>query len=799
MRTSYILAAATLTAFTLSQHLDAAEAQVESIQIISNKLQVVVRPEDEAGILRILTSTSPGGPWVTNATTSTPGTNSTLVGTTWTSNAPPGNFFFVRAEIEVYPSEKQLAAHVLNRLAYGPTPYEMARILGLKTNNPGANQTIEYGEGVIDGGIGVDAWINEQLNPALITEDVTNQFNRPLNIMGQNLEDIYDRFGDIQTVVLTNKTVFVTPVTNEMTMEVTLVTNTIPPEVDGPGTLSFHDFRAFYAAHAVGSRRQLYQVLLHWLENHFVSQWTKARETFQGQYNQVGGDIQNRIPTKMEAEEHKAYRAAMLNPLVTFRDLLRLQHQSTSMTVYLDTNDSAANGSNIANENYAREIMELYTMGVDNGYDQGDIVALSPAWAGWDVRKVAIANAFNLYAHQEGALSPAQNSNNFGVFVLQFRRTSHTTQPLFVWYHRDPNVPQIAPNYPNGSVLTPKTVPGRFNGSSMTPSFNYTSINYGTNTVAGRYGLRLPATDITLNSQRAAMTNKVYTVMDMLADLPFTQEYISVKLCQLLVHDNFHHGYDFSDSQVTPEEQLVWNCMMTWQTNATKGQIYKIVKTITDSELFRSKASFRHKIKTPLEFTMSAVRALRLSTNGTFNANSFSADTDGYSIVSGTNSTSTAHPMVRMGEYRIFDRAEPDGYPETGTIYVGASGISERVRWIHSILPRRDADGSTTDDGIQGRNYTFIDPVSFMQQHLGTGLHKDADAVARFFISRIYPGESPANMDEYRRIAINALNTADNGTANLFSSLGAITTNTYQDRVRRMVAILMSMPRFNEQ
>jgi uncharacterized protein (DUF1800 family) len=788
MRTSYSLAAALLAASTLSQHLSAAEAQVESIQIVSNKLQVVVRPEDEAGVLRILTSTSPGGPWVTNATTTTPGTNSTLVGTTWTSNAPPGDFFFVRAEIEVYPSEKQLAAHVLNRLAYGPTPYEMGRILGLKTNNAGlTNQTIEYGEGVIDGGIGVDAWINEQLNPASIAEDVTNQFDKPMNIMGQNLAQIYDRFGDRQTVVLTNQ-----PGSGEFT---------------GPGTLSFHDLRAFYAAHAVGARRQLHEVLLYWLENHFVSQWTKARETWQGSYNQVGGDIQNRIPTKDEAEEHKAYRAAMLNPLVTFKQLLRLQHESTSMTVYLDTNDSAANASNIANENYAREIMELYTMGVDNGYDQGDITALSPAWAGWDVRKVAIANAFNLYAHQNGALA-GSISNNYGVFVLQFNRTRHTTQPLYIWYNRDPNVPQIAPNYPNGSVLSPKTVPDRFNGSSMTPPFDYTAINYGTNTVAGRYSVFLAAT-ANDNASRNAMTNKVYTVMDVMADLPFTQEYISVKLCQLLVHDDFHHGYDFSDDQVTPEEQLIWNCMMTWQTNATKGQIYKIVKTITDSDLFRSKASYRRKIKTPLEFTMSAVRALRLSTNApfdplaTFQPNSFSADTDGYSIVSGTNSTTSAHPMVFMGEYRLFDRAEPDGYPETGSIYVGASGISERVRWIHSILPRRSTTstplGATTSNGINGGNHTFIDPVSFMQQHLGTGLHKDADAVVRFFISRIYPGESPANMDEYRRIAIDALNTADNGTASLFSGLGAITSSTYQDRVRRMVAILMSMPRFNEQ
>jgi hypothetical protein len=111
-------------------------------------------------------------------------------------------------------------------------------------------------------------------------------------------------------------------------------------------------------------------VLLYWLENHHVSQWTKARDTFSGPYNGSTGVARDRIPTAMESREHMAFRKAMLNPSVTWRELLYIQHESQSMTVYLDTNDSVANGSNIANENYGREILELFCMGVDNGYDQ---------------------------------------------------------------------------------------------------------------------------------------------------------------------------------------------------------------------------------------------------------------------------------------------------------------------------------------------------------------------------------------------------------------------------------------------
>ena len=67
------------------------------------------------------------------------------------------------------------------------------------------------------------------------------------------------------------------------------------------------------------------------------------------------------------------------------------------------------------------------------------------------------------------------------------------------------------------------------------------------------------------------MTNKVYAILDHMADLPFTQEHISVKLCQLLVHDDFATGYNFNDGLVTPEEQLVWNCLMAWENQRAQG------------------------------------------------------------------------------------------------------------------------------------------------------------------------------------------------------------------------------------
>jgi uncharacterized protein (DUF1800 family) len=777
MRKYALFLAAVPVVFSAARAL-AIEAVVTNLVVVSNRMEINIRPDDEMNVLQVLTSSNLVN-WVTNA--SSLASNSALVGHTWTLSNLASTAQFVRVQAVPISSQRQLAAHVLSRLAYGPTPYEMGRILGYKTNtvvnSQGTHTYLDYGEGIADGGIGVDAWINEQLNPAAIVEDVTNQF--------VEIAPIYNRFGDLNTVVLTNH-----PSSPSF------------PETNGPGTLNFHDFRAWFALHGIGARRQLHEVLLYWLENHFVSQWTKARETWQGSYNQVGGAIQDRIPTKMEAEEHRAFRAAMMRTNITFRELLRLQHESQSMTVYLDTNDSVGSGNNVANENYAREIMELYSMGVDNGYDQGDITAMSLAWTGWDVRKVAPENVTNLYAHQEAPLtnflmSPpsAAISNTYGVFALQFRRTVHGHSNLFIWYNRN-SIGAISNNYPNGQLVAGtngfKRVPSRFNGSGMTPPLNYTTLLYGTNTVPGSYALRIAGTTNN-DASRAAMTNKVYTIMDFMADLPFTQEFISVKLCQLLVHDNFDIGYDFSDASVTPEEQLVWNCMMTWQNGSPKGQIYQVIKTITDSALFRSQAAYRRKIKTPLEFTLSAVRALRVATNENYTAGNFSATTDGYSIVSGATAQTTAHPLNRMGRFLIFDREEPDGYPETGTVYVGANGLAERVRWVNSILT-----DPPTADNINGGNNTRIDPLGVIERFLSTGLRRNADEVARLFLRLLYPGEGGANLDQYRRLAVQFLNTSDSGTASNFSGL-TYGSSTYNNRVRRMVAMLMSMPRFNEQ
>ncbi len=67
-----------------------------------------------------------------------------------------------------------------------------------------------------------------------------------------------------------------------------------------------------------------------------------------------------------------------------FRELLGASAHSPSMLVYLD---NQANDYQAPNENYARELLELHTLGVDGGYTQADVMELARCLTGWTVKE----------------------------------------------------------------------------------------------------------------------------------------------------------------------------------------------------------------------------------------------------------------------------------------------------------------------------------------------------------------------------------------------------------------------------
>lgn len=89
-----------------------------------------------------------------------------------------------------------------------------------------------------------------------------------------------------------------------------------------------------------------------------------------------------------------AYEVEAIRPNVLgrFSDLLIAATRHPAMLVYLDNAQSAGPKSVIGkrrqaglNENLAREVLELHTMGVDGGYGQRDVEALARIFTGWSV------------------------------------------------------------------------------------------------------------------------------------------------------------------------------------------------------------------------------------------------------------------------------------------------------------------------------------------------------------------------------------------------------------------------------
>jgi uncharacterized protein (DUF1800 family) len=72
------------------------------------------------------------------------------------------------------------------------------------------------------------------------------------------------------------------------------------------------------------------------------------------------------------------------NALGSFRDLVWASAHSPAMMVYLD---NQANHKGAPNENYARELMELHTLGVNGGYTQQDVMELARCLTGWTVKE----------------------------------------------------------------------------------------------------------------------------------------------------------------------------------------------------------------------------------------------------------------------------------------------------------------------------------------------------------------------------------------------------------------------------
>lgn len=102
------------------------------------------------------------------------------------------------------------------------------------------------------------------------------------------------------------------------------------------------------------------------------------------------------------------------NLLGTFEDMLLAVEQHPAMIIYLNNEQSVGPNSKISkkrqskglNENLAREILELHTLGVNGGYQQTDVIELAKGVSGWSIDKSTNDDSagfrFRKNAHEPG-------------------------------------------------------------------------------------------------------------------------------------------------------------------------------------------------------------------------------------------------------------------------------------------------------------------------------------------------------------------------------------------------------------
>ena len=119
---------------------------------------------------------------------------------------------------------------------------------------------------------------------------------------------------------------------------------------------------------ATRSKRQLHEVMVHFWTDHFNIDSSK-------------GDCR----WLTAAHDRDVIRKHAMG---SFPEMLRATATSPAMLWYLDGRvNRKAKDEDKPNENYARELLELHTLGVDGGYTQEDVMEAARALTGWTVKE----------------------------------------------------------------------------------------------------------------------------------------------------------------------------------------------------------------------------------------------------------------------------------------------------------------------------------------------------------------------------------------------------------------------------
>lgn len=138
-----------------------------------------------------------------------------------------------------------------------------------------------------------------------------------------------------------------------------------------------NELRTIWFAQMMSGKNPLLEKMVFFWHNHFTTEETKV---YYSQYIYWQHDLFRRNP-KQVSNIHQPIQDNNRNYLGNIKILTKAIVRDMAMLVYLDGNQSVSGNPN---ENFAREILELFTLGIGN-YTEQDIVEAARAFTGWRV------------------------------------------------------------------------------------------------------------------------------------------------------------------------------------------------------------------------------------------------------------------------------------------------------------------------------------------------------------------------------------------------------------------------------
>jgi uncharacterized protein (DUF1800 family) len=527
-------------------------------------------------------------------------------------------------------SDEQKTLHVLNRLGFGARPGDLERVKAL----------------------GLQKYIDQQLDPASINDAVAESKVKQLDVFGMSTADLFAKYPNpgallqqIEGRAAQNRnqnrnqnqsaptpqdpsqmTEAQQRERREMLQELYRKYDLRPAQQLVPQIVANRVLRAVY------SERQLQEVMVDFWQNHFNVFSGKAAvrwyipsyerdvlrkhalgnfrdlvvgtaqhpamlfylDNFESVSPNSGQQPRNQAVAKMQEIIRSGGRVP-----TQLRERIKQQQNLTDEQLdqrirQFQTGLQQANRRGI-NENYARELMELHTLGVDGGYTQKDIIEVAKCFTGWtiaDARGYRRAAAATIQGTEEQRLARLQRQAGIpdDVESGQFYFNSR-------WHEGGPK-----------TVLGQKVEEGGV-----------------------RDGLK---------------------VIDLLVAHPSTAKHLARKLAVRFVSDK-------------PSDGLVNRIAEAFR--KSKGDIKTTLRALFSDKEFFAPENYRAKIKSPFELAVSSIRVL-------------GGDTDARPAL--------VAMLNKLGEVPYGYQA-PTGYPDTAEDWVNTGALLERLNFAIAVASNR--------------------------------------------------------------------------------------------------------------